>query len=232
MSGVVVPIFTSYKTNSILDSVDYGSPYAGNGGYSIGGKLEVEPIKNLALGIDILSTSVSYFRTLSKPTGWKLDYSESLGYLELPMYLKKSFKVREKFFPYFSIGAGLMQLSRSFANLDLSYDATDPKTFVLEHDKLVQFQLNQRSLRTTISYEWLIGAGISYKVNNFRFSLDGRYTGGLNNMMNATNRFGNAELIFLYNYIDNSVLLNKLQLGVSVSYILKYTVKKVKDANY
>ena len=55
---------------------------------------------------------------------------------------------------------------------------------------------------------------------------------GINNIMNPQNRFGNAELIYLFNYIDNNVVLNKIQMGASVSYILKYTVKKRKDAKY
>ena len=78
----------------------------------------------------------------------------------------------------------------------------------------------------------MVGTGVAYKKNNFKFGLDARYTMGISNINNAENRYGNAELIYLFNYIDNNVFLNKIQLGASVSYILKYTVKKRKDAKY
>jgi hypothetical protein len=230
-ASAVLPLFNSTKIYSVLDSVDYGSPYTGRVGSSLGGKIEVEPVKNISLTVEVLNTALSYERSLSKTQGWSLTYSENISYLEVPVYLKKSFSFNDKFFPYISAGAGLMRLSSSYANLDLHYDAVDPLTKLPEKGKLVQFELNQRSLRTMVNYEWLIGAGITYKRNNFRFSLDGRYCGGVTNIMDSKNRFGNAELIYLYNYIDNSVTLNKIQLGASVSYILKYTVKKRKDAN-
>lgn len=229
----VLPFFNTTKVVSILDSVDYGAPYTSNGfGYSLGGKLEIEPVKNWSLNVDVMSTVVEYKRLLQKPTDWQLTYSEKLTYFEMPFYLKKSISLYEKYFPYITVGGSWLQLSRSFGNIDIRYDATDPLTKLKEDFKQIQTEINQKELRNANIYEWLIGMGISYKKNNFRYSMDAKYYGGLTNIMNANRRYGNAELIYLYNYIDNNVLLNKMEFGCSVSYILMYTVKKMRDAKY
>ncbi len=210
-----LPFFPITKTYSILDSVDYNVPYSSSVGYSVGGKIEIEPLLNLSLTVELMATGVSYSRTLKKPTEWNMFYEESMSYIEVPVFVKKSFAIKDKWFPYIIAGAGWLQISKSFAGLSIKYSAVDPLTSIKEDSKLAANQVNQRGLRSTDNYEWLTGLGFTYKLKSFRFSADVRYYGGLTNLINTSARYGNADLIYQYNYVD-----------------LKHTIKKMKDAKF
>jgi hypothetical protein len=84
------------------------------------------------------------------------------------------------------------------------------------------------SMRNKNTFEWLAGAGIGYKLKNIRMFLDVRYYRGINSFTNASNRYDVPFLQSDYYYIDNSVKMNKFEIGASISYTLKNSVKKIR----
>ena len=95
-------------------------------------------------------------------------------------------------------------------------------------NKLNDEDIDVMPMRTKNSFEAIGEIGLGYKFRNLRIFLFSRYFKGLNNINNNANRFDNPLLTNKYSYIDNSFLLNKYELGASVSYVIKNSVKKIK----
>ena len=67
-----------------------------------------------------------------------------------------------------------------------------------------------------------------YRIKNFTFRADARYSLGLNYITNSNKRFMNEDLIFKYYYIDNAVIMDKIEFSGAIAYIFKYEVKSNK----
>jgi hypothetical protein len=78
------------------------------------------------------------------------------------------------------------------------------------------------------NYEWLAGLGMGYRFKNLGIFIDGRYTKTFNNITNTANRYANSVLVNNYYYVANSVKLNKYEIGLSLCYTLKSSIKKIK----
>lgn len=217
--------FTSTKTYSILEKVDYNVPYLkyGNGWYTnYYGWMEIQPFKSISFNFDLIYYTIGYYRVLTSNTrDWNLYYSENLTFLEIPTYVKKSFNVKNFLFNI-NGGIGYLYLTNSKANVSLTYTegAVDKSIY---HN-----EIDITSLRKKNNFEWLAGGSIGYKIRNIRIYLDVRYFGGFANAVNPSQRNSNTELINEYSYVDNDFKYNKaLEIGASISYIFKHSVKKV-----
>ena len=227
-NSLFFPKFKTTKTYSILDNVDYNAPYATvNTILLYYPWVEYEFIKNLSVRADIINLSIKYDRNFIRGTDWNMIYHEDLSLIEVPLCLKKQFPIGKNVIPYASAGIGYLRMYKANGNASITYTNED----VFTGDKtnyLATESSDMLNMRNQNSYEWIAGAGIGYKFKNLGIFLDAKYSGGLNSLTNSAKRFNNTALTNNYFYIDNSVKLNKYELGISISYTVKNLIKKVR----
>ncbi len=188
---------------------------------------EYEFIKNFSVCADLINYQLVYNRSLSKGADWNLKYEEKLYLLEVPLYLKKQFKLGKILTLYGAAGLGYLSVIKANASADISYYNEDVYTGASIPYGLSE-TMDVSSMRSKNTYEWLAGAGIGGKFKRLGIFIDARYTGGINSLTKADKRFNNEVLTNNYYYIDNSIKLNKYEIGISLSYTLKTLIKKVR----
>lgn len=222
------PGFKTVKIFSVLDNLDYSTPYLAAKTvllYYIIGEYEFK--KTYSLNVDIITYGLSYSRALSKGNGWDINYVESLSFVEVPLYFKKYFMPGKNFSVYASAGAGYLRMLKADGNIGITY----PTENIYDGSKsqyVSAASADMLSLRNKNSYEWLAGLGIGFKFRSLGIFLDTRYTGGLNSITNTAKRYDNNLFVNDYYYVDNVVKMNKYEIGLSLSYTLKNVIKKVR----
>lgn len=222
------PDFKTIKTYTVLDNLDYSAPYETNETILLYYLIAEYGFKRgYSLNADIIAYDLSYNRTLTKNSEWRLDYIENLSVIEVPLYLKKYFALGKNFSVYASAGAGYLRVLSAEADAGIAYTTEDffngSKTeFTSASSADV---LSQRNKNT---FEWLAGTGIGFRFRGLGIFLDARYTGGINSFTNPSKRYDNDIFINNYFYVDNSVRINKFEIGLSLSYTLKNAIKKVR----
>lgn len=224
----VQPKFEISKTYSILENVDYNVPYKTNKTILLYyGYIEYEFRKNISINVDIVNFSIQYNRSFSKNMDWTMLYNEKLSFIEVPLYVKKYFLLGKNVVPYVSLGAGYLRIREANATSQIAY--TNEALFTEEDINYSSTgNIDVLNMRNKNNFEWLAGAGIGFKFKNLGIFIDARYCGGLNSLTNSSKRFDNTALTNNYFYIDNSVKLNKYELGISISYTLKNLIRKVR----
>lgn len=222
------PGFKTVKTFSILDNLDYSTPYRAAETvllYYIIGEYEFK--KTYSINADVITYELSYGRTISKTNSWELNYTEDLSFVEIPLYLKKYFMLGKNFSVYTSAGAGYLRMLKSDGIVGITYPTED-----IYDGTVGQYastaSADMISQRNKNSYEWLAGLGIGFKFRGLGIFLDARYTGGLNSITNPAKRYDNNIFVNDYYYVDNIVKMNKYEIGLSLSYTLKNVIKKVR----
>jgi hypothetical protein len=223
--GLNVPVYSVAKTYSILNGVNYAAPYRSQPGFSSELYFGYEFYGNISLTSGIDYSLFRYKRNLSSSlSDYTMEYNESLNYFSIPLYLKKYFGTTTKK-PYLLLGANYNVLQKAVADITAKYSEVD--FFTGESDNFTNSLngIDQKPIRTASFFGIIAGAGFSYKINNLLIQFDVRYTEGLNYFTNSENRLNNQTLIFQYYYVDNAVILNRIELLGSVSYIFRYDVK-------
>jgi hypothetical protein len=101
-----------------------------------------------------------------------------------------------------------------------NYNETDDKNYIINN-------IDVSGMRNRNNFEWVGGAGIGYKLKNLRFFIEARYYGGLTSLTNAAHRMDNETLINDYSYLDNTMKMNKFEIGAAISYTFINSVKKI-----
>ena len=144
------------------------------------------------------------------------------------LYLKKYFHIGNNILPYVAAGMGWLYMTTANGNAEISYTVDDVITgknmdFYAKADNINMLEMRNRS-----SFEWIAGVGIGYKMKNLRLFVDARYYHGLKSITNKDKRLTNSILIEDFFYVDNSVRLNQFEIGASISYTLKNSVKRIR----
>jgi len=192
-----------------------------------GGLIAEFPIKRskISLLTEVLYSikSYSYKDTLFSYSTVELPQQQA--YIEVPLLINYNFG-KGRWNPYFNLGG-------SFAYL-LSAKATPlrvDKTGSNNQRELKEPPFSINSLRTTLNYNLIASAGIKIKdvIGRGYIFFNIRYSYGLNNVVNAKNRYSNPVLMYNFLYIDNNYKLNSFQYSIGYSYPLyKPKLKKVK----
>lgn len=227
-NSAMMPNVKTVKNYSILEEVDYTAPYKTNNTvmlyYLV---LEYEFAKNYSISADVLKFDMYFNRNFSKNLGWNMNYHEEFSMIEIPLYLKRYIRLGKSFSTYIAIGGGYLRMLEAEATADISY-------FTENHYNTGKTQivsvasadvLPQRNQNT---YEALGAVGVGYRFKNIAISVDARYTKGLSSLTNPAQRYANSLFINDYFYVDNSILLNKYEIGVSLSYTFKNVIKKAR----
>lgn len=227
---LLLPSLKISKTYFVLDNVDYNVDYnAPKSMLMYYGWLEYEFRKSVSVNAEGILFFIQYNRNFTRSgSDWNMYYGETMNFVEIPIYVKKYFIWGKNVYPYVSLGLGYLNMTKAIGNAYISYTGAD--IFTGENIPYSNYAdyIDVLNMRNINNYEWLGGAGIGYKFKNLRINLDFRFYRGLNSLTKSKARFNNETLINDYFYIDNSVKFNKYEIGVSISYVLKNSIKKVK----
>jgi hypothetical protein len=222
------PGLKSTKTYSVLNDVDYTAAYKTSktvGLYYIIAEYEFK--KNYSINIDIINFNINYNRGLVKNSDWKMNFREELSFIEIPLYFKKYFSMGKNFSTYAALGAGYLRMLKANGAADISYSV--PSLYTEHRSDFTSIaETDMLSQRNRNSYECIAGLGVGYRFKNIAIYIDARYTAGINSLTNSTKRYQNSTLINDYFYVDNSVRLNKYEIGLSLAYTFKNVIKKVR----
>jgi hypothetical protein len=230
---VLTPHLVTTKVYSILADVDYSVPYNTSKYYLMYyGWAEYEFKKQLSVNIDASYFFLSYSRHLSNRSNWDTYYNETLRIIETPICIKKYISILpydvffKNFLSYVATGINLTHLTISTASATNNY--TEYNGGIPTYYTTSAREINTLPQRNSNSIGWLVAGGVGYKVKNLRLFVDFRYIGGLTSLTNSSTRLDNAVLVKQYGYIDNAIRLNQTELGASISYTFKNSVKKKK----
>lgn len=91
--------------------------------------------------------------------------------------------------------------------------------------------LISNNLRQQFNYAIIGGVGLKIKQKTNFIVIEGRYSNGLLNVVNTSNRFSNQNLVFGGTYVDDNFSLNNI--SASVGYIISfYKPKKLSTKKY
>ncbi len=228
-NAALLPKLKSTKTFSILNNVDYSAPYTTAKTiliYNIWAEYEFH--KGLSLNSEFIDFSLNYNRNFSRGTDWSMAYRENLSFIEVPLYLKKYFPIGKNVMPYVDLGIGYLRMTKAAAGSSIAYINEDAYTGAKTNFAAGSENMDMLKMRNENNYEWIAGAGIGYKFKNLGLFIDARYCGGLMSLTNTSNRFENTALTNNYFYIDNAIKLNKFEIGISISYTLINSIKKIR----
>jgi hypothetical protein len=213
-----------------LPAVDYSRPFTFEKGYffTYYGFAELEFIKDLSISIDAMVFYSKYSITMSKAPSFSLSYSESDDFMVLPVYLKKYFHTSGNFLFYTSAGFGPFINYRSKGSVSISYKKED----ILTTGKDADFEssliyIDMLPIHNILTGQWNAGAGVGYIYKNLRFFVDARYLGGVGSYTAPSKADKIPELRNDYYFVDNSLKLNQFEFGVTISYTLINSVKRI-----
>jgi len=143
--------------------------------------------------------------------------TESQWNIEIPLLARMRWNMG-KFTPYVYGGPSVNALIAAQADLELIDVQGQPTPGDLE-EPVLQVPVNGPAVnimdqRTDLNFNFIAGAGLLIKVKYNYISLDVRYRGGLNNVVNEEGHYQNNELLYRYGYVDDYKRLNNLSLSV------------------
>jgi len=231
-NSALSPSFKIKKTYSAINEIDYNQAY--NPNYNVlfiteyYGWLEYQWNKHFSINLEFEFNGFSYYRQLTRGDWWTLTYSEHMNFLELPVYVKYYVPLSKNFISYAALGGGLLRMYQAVGYTQLSYRTEDIYTGVQYINTPDPKYFDVLPMRNKNSFEAIGEIAVGYKLRNLKIFLYYRYFKGLTSLTNSAHRFDNPELLNTYSYIDNSIILNKYELGATISYVLKTSIKKSK----
>ena len=225
---VLRPNFQTTKVFSVLldDNLNYSSPYLTTKTLLMYyGFIEYQFKKNISFNVEFTGLNIEYRRDLSK-NNYTMTFNEKMTFVECPFYLKKYFLTTKSIFPFANAGLSYINLVKSSANAKIDYtnDSYINGSAIVNSSSIQDIDLIQ--MRKKNNFLWMVGAGIGFKIKNFGLFVDVRYYRGTNSLTKTSNRFYNSSLINDYFYVDNSIILNKFEGGITILYTIKNLIKK------
>lgn len=243
-----VYLFESYKTKAILSlgltvgpnlanpriiepynagNVTYSSSSNSTGaGFQIGLNLSryISDKLFLNLGINYTSNSYSFeddikdFRNSDELQFAKISFKENIDYIDVPLTIAYEIGTRNIDY-YFCAGISVGSIYKDTGEPSRIYDENSPP--------ITGADISMTDYRERYTYFQIIGAGIKSKVPRGFISCDIRYNIGLNNIINAENRYKSTELWSKYFYVDDDYSVNYVTLSLGY-YFSFYKPKKQK----
>jgi opacity protein-like surface antigen len=194
-----------YPVTSTADESDL-SNYESKTGYQFALTLEKRLYKALWLQGGLGYRNVSYSNTLTNIENRSINYSEKLGYLDVPLMAKYYFR-EDRFTPYAQAGVAF-----SFLNSALGELSRDN----------VSDLVDRKNQRNTFNIGYVIGGGASYRIKNLSFQAGVNYMYAPANLPKEGTRYDNVDLVFKYYYLDNDFAMNNWQIDLGITYNLVY----------
>ncbi len=229
--GINFPRYSIKHVNKVYNSANDSLAYKPETGYMYGIFAEWQFYDNIAIAAEGCFSQMGYKRIIQVPPyklpgsdSLMLNYSEVMKSLETSLYIKKYF-LHKQFRPFVYLGGYLSSLNSATANINLSYTSKDPIAGGSDHYNLSD-STNVLTMRNKIRQGVVSGIGISYKTKNVLISANAGYRMDIGkHLTNSDNKYKNEKLLYKFYYIDNDVTLSRLDLSLTVAYIIKYSVK-------
>jgi hypothetical protein len=226
-------MFPALKTTAIYSAVpgyNYTAPYTTAKYFLMYyGWAEYQFRDNISINLEGVYWSLSYSRNMALTTNTTLNMNEQMHIYEIPVFARfymphnMNIPFLKNILPYAAFGIGYLHLKDATANLN-EY-VINPNTGYLTSNSYAN-GVNMMNMRAVNTFEWVYGLGIGYKIKNLRLYLDWRAYAAMNTLTDASKRMNNVDLYNYYSYVDNGIKLNKSEIGASISYTLKNSVKK------
>jgi len=214
----------SLGTNSTMDSVSKDKTY--KIGFQIGGGIDwnIDDRWSISLGVNYSKKIIkSSFK--DNNSGYQANFTEKQDWLDIPLYLKYSFKDsgRIRPFAYAGIAANLL------IGAKLSPDGKDEHAPTFGASQLSQSpdkDIKQLGMRNFFNSSFVLGGGTKYKVGKNFFYVDLRYMVGLTNVAKNS---GFNPLLVQFQYQSDYFRLDNL--SISFGYVKPlYDPRKKKKA--
>jgi hypothetical protein len=221
---------TRVREYSILEYVDYKAPYEIQASTVPNFALaaEFEFVKNLSFNMELNTTELIYSRRLAGEASRMsvtINFIDTIKFLNVPLYFKFYKRTSKSFYPVAQLGLNYMRVYSSTGNLHVLSQKQQLFAEDIRTDNFSLPGINMLGQRTQNLFAAMAGAGVVYQLLNFRISFELRYCLGINSLTDANNRLDNKVLVSNY-YIDNSIKLNKLETALTISTIIKNSIKK------
>jgi hypothetical protein len=241
--------FSVFSTTSSNGTNDYRSMYYGLNnlfrrpevsGFRFGAQAMYSLTKNIGLTVLFSSSSIGFgyldtFFWIDSPTPTvnlsirtERNSFHTITGIDIPFLLRYYFLNKHKLQPYL-LGGGF------YTRRILASKILKIKEFpAVEVNGMRQDLLGNASnaniditeLIKPNHYGLMIGTGINYAYQYFRFSFSATYRYGINNIVVPANRYNNQDLVFGYHDIFDNIRLDQLNLQVGVSYVLNHKAFK------
>jgi len=225
--SIFAPFYPLGKTYTVLPDADYTTPYLGLSKFS-GGNLgfEYRRKEKNSLNIELAYVQMDYSRDITKDNLLKLNYSENLSYIEVPLYVKRYFRPKKKLNFNIAFGYNNHILLKSEASLIDTITHTDPFDDAPLTSTNKALLVDIKNMRNKYLGGFIIGTAMNYKLGYFTLSLDARYVQSFSLANNKYNRYINSDFIRTYYYIDNDFRVGRIELAFTIQYHIKYQVTK------
>ncbi len=236
--------FSVFTATSANNASDYRSTYYGLNsfwnrpvtGFRIGGQIIYSFTKNLALTVLFSSSTLrfgyidTFFWTDSPVQNVNLSIRternsfHSITGIDIPAMVRYHFLTKHSLKPY--LLAGGFYTKKTLANKELairefpSVEVNGTRQDLLGNASNASIDITD--LIAPNHYGIMVGAGLNYAYQYFRFSFSATYRYGLNNIVIPANRYDNQELVFGYHDIFDDIRLDQLNLQIGVSYVLSH----------
>lgn len=212
--GINWPNIDVEKTYSVVhadDDPDLGT-YESVIRYQLGAEVERRIYGDLWAQLGLQYRKTTYRHNLNDVQETTIYYSENLDYLDVPLSARYYF-LSKAFHPFLQAGADFSWLLQA-----LSTTSREGESDLVDRTEL----------RTAYMTGIFGAAGASYTHKAFRLSADFRYTWFSDFVNEEGARYADETNLYKYYYIDDDFKMNNLQLNISVSYVLAYSIRKMK----
>ncbi len=239
--GRAIPTFTINKVYSVYDSTDYAAPYNKANGYCYSIFFQENFNHNFALVLDYSYSKYGYKRDLMRQgvDNFALKYAEVIYSNELGISVKKYlFKNNKLKFigpvspiphrgsgPYITLGGYYTKMRQAQGNIELNFLAKDTAGRYINAKNFKLENFDVKDMRNTKRYGFTAALGSSYTLDRIIISAEAKYLSDFTRITNPDKRTSNDELLTNFYYIDNDVSMTRIDVSVSLAYILGYKVK-------
>jgi opacity protein-like surface antigen len=208
-TDVILP----FNTSDLPLQADYTLGY----GFEAGLGLDVVFSDFLSIGTEINLVQKKYKFNQVMFGNDQQSMVENQWNVEIPLFARLSWNFG-KLTPYVYGGPSVSYLFSATADLEL-IDYQGQTGPIDEEGSAQQVPVNGPAVdimdqRVGLNYNVIAGAGVRFKLNYNYLSIDLRYRGGLNNIVDEVGHYQNNELLYRYGYVDDYKRLNNLVLSV------------------
>lgn len=140
-----------------------------------------------------------------------LELNETHGWIQIPLNLTYDIKLSPKLNSFVRLGGTYGRLLNAGGTFTREY----PQSASLAPVTGPQEDLKLH--RNTSNYWITGGVGLKYKIKKGVLFVDVRYQYGMQNMVNAAQRYSNTTLLYKYNYVDDNFNLDNLAISIGAA---------------
>jgi hypothetical protein len=225
-AGTNLPDFEIFQYRSYGGIVEETTGYESYYGFTGGCSFDYFLLDQLTIGSGLLFQSSSYSQNETIMGFQRLDVSERINYLKIPLTVGLSF-ILNSWEVGLKGGMSFHWIYSDKADLELygiAQEFSNPLTGLTR--KTLDYPLSFQRQKITPNY--LAGLTIGKNIGLFQIVLQGSYEYGLKNLVRIENRYSDEELLSVYSYVPDDFKMNNFQLTMGITRFFVYPKKVAK----